>query len=547
MRAAVVVAVLVAAQWCVAEDGTITAQMREADPRLEQPVTLRTDRVYVGELCALLTERSGIEIGANDRDGASDPRVVAVLNDLPVADAMNAIRSLLSYEGAPYLWERSGSAPAYRYTLATSLRARRLPSEISAKIAAEFEAQCADLARLSRLPPSDLERLAKDDPKAASMAKLPREAAAWRMLQDALPPDRLAAVLRGEVTVRLPVADLPPSGRELVKLVWSEGQRFVLTPDGGRAEAPEPTEISISLYQSPLVSAPTLMIDIGRAGGYSYAGGTSLTRRLADGLLPKWVLHGDTRTSPAEQRALKTAPHEADPPNATSAAARSVHDLARAADVSVIVRMPSARITIPPPQQGRTLAAYLAALGERHGVIQHKWCAATLLISYLSWYREEADTLPWRVERAVMRSLARAEGMSFHEVVGLAASITERQASCLAEDHPSLRFLRNRSFYAALAGPSGLAAQALSSRGVQLTGELAAVLRERVGPALAADARAFRIVEKPMTPQAGDHGQITFVAGQGTMWWLEVLGSDGQWAPHSGVLRPREARGRAQE
>lgn len=58
---------------------------------------------------------------------------------------MNALRSLLSYQGAPYLWERSGSAPAYRYVPATSIRSRRLPSEIRTAIQAEFEEQCADL------------------------------------------------------------------------------------------------------------------------------------------------------------------------------------------------------------------------------------------------------------------------------------------------------------------------------------------------------------------------------------------------------------------
>ena len=130
--------------------------------------------------------------------------------------------------------------------------------------------------------------------------------------------------------------------------------------------------------------------------------------------------------------------------------------------------------------------------------------------------------------------------MSFHEVVQLAASLNEDQSQTVGTDHPSLSFLRRPGLFAELGREPGLAAQALSSDGIPVTGPFAELIARKAGTDAPSRVSAFRFVEKNMVPVTGDDGKITFVAGQGHLWWMELRQPDGSWLPHSATRRPRE-------
>jgi len=524
------------------ETGEITARKRAEDPRLERRISLRGDRWYVGELCEHIARLADVSVIAHDRDGAADPRVIAVLDDLTVADAMNALRSLLSYEGAPYIWDRLGDAPGYRYALRRSLKAQRLAGEVAARVQADFEAECAKLLQMCRLPEDQLKQLAKTEPLADNMVRFPRVAAAWQMLGDALSPEMLAGVLRGEQTLTLPVADLPPSGRRFVDTVWSEGRRFILTPEGGRADAPEPDLVQLRRRANPHDPGPGLMIGLPHAGACPYAGGIPLGRRSVREHMPAWILDGDREADPREESPVpRPTPAPPDPEGGPTLAFR-LAQIADSSGIGIVARLPVNHGLSPGPSPyGHTLARYLSGLGRGHGSIRSKWRGEVLLLVFPSWYRYEANQIGWLREKKLRRSLASPDGMSFHEVVQLAASLTDAQARSVAMDHPSLRFLQRPGLYAALGQEPGLAAQAFAAHGIPLGGRFTELIARKAGADAPSRVSAFRVVEKNMAPVTGEDGKITFVAGEGHLWWLELKQPDGSWRPHSAVRRPREA------
>ncbi len=523
--------------------GEITAQMRAEDPRLENRLSVRGDRWYVGELCEHMTRLAAVSIAAHDRDGAADPRVTVVLNDIPLGDAMNALRSLLSYEDAPYVWERSGDAPNYRYVLRRSLKAQRLPEEVTRRIEADFEAECAKLLALCRLNDDELKELAKTDPVADNMVKFPRVAAAWQMLGDVLSPEALSTVLRGEQALTLKVADLPPSGRRFVDTVWSEGERFVLTPEGGRAQAPEPDRVYVHRDNVGPGGAPALMIGLPHAGEYAYAGALPLQLGILRSHLPPWTLDGETATDPREDTVLSRPPKGVAEPADAGSLMHRLAQIAEAAHISILCRLapPYDKVKAPPPYD-KSISQYLDAMGRNRGILQSKWCGDALLISDTGWVRREAAQLPWRTEKMLRKSLAKKDGMSFHEVVALATSLTDQQAQTVAMDHPSLSFLRRPGLFAALGQEPGLVDRALSPEGVPLTGKIAEIIAGLAGADVPTRALALRIVERNTVPVEGADGRISFVAGRGHMWRIELRQLDGTWQPHSAVRRPKEAR-----
>jgi hypothetical protein len=521
--------------------GGITAEMRAEDPRLEKLVSVRGDRWYVGELCEHIARLAGVAVAAHDRDGAADPRVIAVVNGMALADAMNALRSLLSYDGAPFIWDRKGDAPAYRYVLCRSVRAQRLAGDIAARVRADFETECGKLLQLCRLPEDELKRLARTDPLAANMAKFPRVAAAWRMLGDAFSPETLAGVIRGDQTLTLPVADLPYSGRRFVDLVWSEGRHVILTPEGGRVDAPEPARIYIhSDYVGP-TAAVALMIGLPHAGEYAYAGALPLLQRLSRDHMPAWIVSGDKATDPRENGVLSRPADALPEPTRGANLAFRLGQIADAARIGIMCRL-------PPPYDGKAepvaygapLSRFLETLGRRHGIIESKWRGDVLLISGSGWSRAEAAQLTWLMEKSIRRSLAKKDGMSFREVAELAASLNEHQSQTVATDHPSLSFLRRPGVFAALGREPGLVAQVLSPNGVPFAGRFAELLAAKAGDDAPSRVSAFRYVEKGMTPVTGEDGKTTFVARQGHLWWLELKQPDGTWRPFAAIRRPSE-------
>jgi hypothetical protein len=207
-----------------------------------------------------------------------------------------------------------------------------------------------------------------------------------------------------------------------------------------------------------------------------------------------------------------------------------------------MLRTPQVRRTSAGPDPyDRTIGHFLDVRGRPQGLLQSKWRGDVLLMTRPSWCSFEADALTWRTEKGLRKSLARADGMTFGEVIELAGSLNEHQAETVATDHPSLSFLRKPGLYAALA-QSRLHAQVRSPEGVPFAGRVAEALARKVRGNATDEPTAVRIIEKPMVPETARDGTVTFVRGKGHMWWTEYRHADGTWRPQTAVRRPKESR-----
>jgi hypothetical protein len=93
------------------------------DARLQRKVHLASKGMAFTDLCALLSEQTGIEITANRR--VADDKITAFCEDLPIRDLMRQVSRVFGFT-----WGRVGQENAYRYELVQDLRSQLLEEEL---------------------------------------------------------------------------------------------------------------------------------------------------------------------------------------------------------------------------------------------------------------------------------------------------------------------------------------------------------------------------------------------------------------------------------
>lgn len=144
----------------------ITAQMRTEDARLEKPVhPLVASRITVETLLQKLSAAEGIEITLHGSPkGPGQTEVFAILRDTPLADTLNGLCTLLSYDKARWRWTREGTVDkvsSYRYVLWPSFGLPQMAADVQKQIQADFEAQDSKMQAALKMPSSELEQAAK--------------------------------------------------------------------------------------------------------------------------------------------------------------------------------------------------------------------------------------------------------------------------------------------------------------------------------------------------------------------------------------------------
>jgi hypothetical protein len=256
---------------------TITPAMRADDPRLAKRVTISEPRIYVGRLLQKLGAQTGVDLSADERDGAADTVVTAYLRDVPLADALEDLWSLLSHKGAAYDWRRERRGEVIAYLLAKPLAAQGLSETLRREVQRAFEAEAAAKQAALRLTRAEMERLAKFDESIAGLLESERQQGGLRAFFEAVPEQTRTALLQGEGRYRVPVASLPPQLRSFITKEWRESNSFKILPDGTRQPVPEPSWIEFFVEAEP---APSLFINMEELGAYSYLGGLPLKRAL---------------------------------------------------------------------------------------------------------------------------------------------------------------------------------------------------------------------------------------------------------------------------
>ncbi|MCX6361709.1 MAG: hypothetical protein NT029_18035 [Armatimonadetes bacterium] len=205
------------------------ADLRADDPALTRHVATRMGRTSIGELLDRLREQTSIDLACTDQDRSGDPSIVADIRDAQVWQVMDALRSLVSYRGAMWVWERTPTSSGFRYRLRRPKPAQDLAGSVRDWAQAQFEQSLEVLIAAAQASPEarkagagTLNAALWRDPN-ENADKLLRDERCWdgfRCVADALPTDERGAALRRGVSKQMPVSDLPPPTQEFVMREW---------------------------------------------------------------------------------------------------------------------------------------------------------------------------------------------------------------------------------------------------------------------------------------------------------------------------------------
>jgi hypothetical protein len=411
---------------------------RKDDPRLEQRIELRGHAVHVAQVIQAISRESGVRVELGDeRDGAGDDQVSFALPGVTVADAMEALWSLLSYRGSEFHWRRVGRAGAYAYQLYRPLRAQALPAQLQEYTEGAVERELLLLNQAARTSGPELERLARDH----EIVRVGRDSRIMlpgvRLFFDVLTPEEQVRVLKAGEQIRKPTSELPRYGRELVDELFNQSGRMGTF---GRTVDPIAGPAWVQFYTKHLGVGKlcrSFFIAVEGLGAHGYAGGTPLNRELQAHLYALWLLPGDERESALEHSPIPRAAPDSNRPTARVSARRRVEQLASASPVPFLARLRPTDRRDPGPATGTRLDVFLRNLCEQSNNYQKKWRGGVLLMTAPDWWDAEsrALTIPWAKARPVRDLLTRSNGFpSIEELQSIAQLLTAPQLKALADE-----------------------------------------------------------------------------------------------------------------
>lgn len=464
---------------------------RGEDPRLEKRITLSSPRISIGELLENLSTQTGVTLQATDEDAAAGVRVAVYLRDVPLATAMNALWSLVSYRQATWNWERAGEAGKWEYRLQQPRSARSLGDRLRREVEEDFEAQAATLLAALKMTPEQRKQL---DEEAARLIAGGRLRAGLTTFAQTLPLETQQRVIRGQEVVTTPSAELGAAGQEFVR-VETERKRK-LNPG---VSISDPSLVRFFRSRVGIEITPTLWIMMGTRQaapaiggtmltmeGGGYVGGTRYENRWRQKIRDRWLLDEDAATDAAASASV-AAPPKREPdldPGSRQVLSARLGQLARAVPLSLMARLPADDSTQDPGvlPYGQTVQAYLDKLAAR--AAQHKWREGILLIGHANWFWDDTpDQMPpWSVVKS-LRQLRESDEQSLFSLETLADTAQKLSAAQLKqlgqEEFPVMeQAARWRDLLAMFARDPKMRARLRAGEGIRIVGPtLIAALR----------------------------------------------------------------------
>jgi hypothetical protein len=522
---------------CRAE--TITTAIRKEDPRLEKTVTFASPRIYVGYLLEKLSAQTGVTLTASERDGAADEQIFVHLSGVKLADCLDSLWSLLSYQKAAYSWERVGEPGKYRYRLTRTQAAQKLAQRLQNLTQELFEQQASMLLTATSLPPSERrpiitkmvkEILAGDDKMIDLYLNNERT---WEFLAIFFEttPETQLRVLRNQVqSVRVPTSEMSDKGKAFVKAIWKEAGGYIKKPDGTLIPTPELTYLDFSTYQSgPRHISPTLS-----AYGGGYMGGLWMDNAIRKRLREMWALPDDGTDNPLSARTVPVAQKPEPAPERTNAIEFRLRELAAQTPISIMARLQENSDFDPGSPQEQTVKAYLGHLGQFSLYLQTKWRKDILLVDYPAWFQDEDLKIMLRIVKHLRLSAAEHNGfLTVQDIVEASRILTPEQLRKLGQEFPVMHSVAEvRDVLNALcAGPQAVSSL-MSEEGTPLTQEIGSVLLTNIffkNVTEEVQFKAVRMIVKEHPDQQPPSRE--FLIG--------LVTSDGRWRPVTGINNAR--------
>ncbi len=433
----------------VSQADEVTAAMRQADTRLQTRITLRSPHILIGELLERLSKQSGVTLAADEWSTVGSDSVTVSLRNVPLADAMNALWSLFSYQHAEWDWQRraiKGEAGKYTYTLARPDYARFLAERLQEQVQTDFEAQAQELFDALNMPPDQLKEAAKHDLLLSSLLDDGRVGPGMQILAS-LPPETLQNILQNHQGITIPVSELSPEAQKALNTSWDwEDARGVgqHLPNGKIVPMPRSNQVSISIDSSPNLVAPAVYIDSGRGSG-EYFGGAFMQDAWQKKMSAQWMQPGDSAEDLASARALaapKKMPPAVDPPHALADYLLRFSD---AAQVPLIARIPltldagTPLGTLSQVPKTSDVKAFLAQAQQQPLQMDHKWRGGVLLLACQNWFvgQSEDSRLPWPEVKRLRDAEASGDGfLTLNDMAHAANVLNDAQMQALGEWFP---------------------------------------------------------------------------------------------------------------
>ncbi len=406
------------------------------DSRLDQRVTVIAPRICVGDVLERFSKATGVELEADSKDGAANEQVCVWLHDVRLADALDALWSLLSYENALWRWDRERQGEHWRYVLSRPLSAQRLAQSLRDKAQRDFEEQAAALMAGIDADEATRKQLAERVPSAGPLlAGSGRLRSGLLLLRGALSPSALASALGGGDPVRVATSDLAPDDRQFVHDEWVLARPQIKGADGSWTDAPEPAWVSIGAPLTGEKTTRSLYIQLQNMGGYAYIGGTPLEKAFGTELLDRWMLPGDARRAEGDTAPLKPKPQ----PElaARSELERYLAELSAGMKLSILARLGTNGPPFAAPVEGSPLSDWLEFKSKDVPLIQNKWRGKVLLVAPGCWINDPIlrDPPPWPVIRHLRKAQARSGGMiDFEALCCGATQLTPVQMGTIAPE-----------------------------------------------------------------------------------------------------------------
>lgn len=457
----------------VARFSALPATAITDDPRLAQHINLLEGKTYyLGELLEEISRQTGVPVSADETDSASGKRITVVLRDVPLSEALNAVWSLLSYQGASWHWNRTGTEK-FTYVLSRSSQARQYGVLTRGKIQKSFEDEAAILFQGLDLTPEERAALAKTKPRAAAYLDNERIRNGLKLLAT-LPDATLRSVLRGEQEMNLRVTELSPSEQSRAGLLWDNDKGSSTTPASRM-------RIVTQTFQGGIT--PYLLIAVGdddRTTGRGYIGGVPFEKEWQQRLGVEWQLPGDKTGDEREGQTLQK-PKVTDPSKTDNVRTgvespdkllvKHLSEVSQAVPLSFMARIP---ITAPrkpiAPVYGATLESYLGKVSEQSR-LRHKWRDGILLLEYEGDILAEDSAVPW----SFVKELRASEATTTQRVLPLsimakaASQLTRLQLLELAEEFPIMTMVAEwqKTFIGLHRSPERIS-RIVSKRGLRL-------------------------------------------------------------------------------
>lgn len=426
------------------------AALVSGDARLNQKITFSQRLARIGEVFEAVEKQTGVHLTVEDRDGAAGELISVFVRDMPIADLMTNVWSLVSFQRGEWRWivtvdTQKKTVPVYRLT--RSVAAREFPKFVQTEIKKYFEELMEANIRNSyaSVPnPKD----AKKFPESAFGVNDKSTRLKLRAFAALCPPAERLLLLRGEKERELAKKDWLP---EITAYVDNEVQftkkAFDSHPEWRdeypNLKLPNPERIHLYGEQGAGKLTPNLWFGVEGMGSVPAVGSTTTEAYWENWVADAWLMPGDAREDEIQEKLVittvtvdpKSNTNSVDTPNQAVMRLKQLHEQT---GLPVLARLTGASIFVSQdPKKIKTVADAAATLRESHVLL--KWRNGALLAMDPAWLRRATDLekakTPWAVLRVAREQITAdpVDSPSLATVCRLASVLSPEQLLSLGK------------------------------------------------------------------------------------------------------------------